>query len=88
MFDLVVTSRARKTLRRIPENSRPRIEDMLRRIAADPESAGKKLRGALSDSHSTRLGKSMRIVYRIDKTNRVVTILDIAPRGDVYKHLR
>ena len=74
-------------MRRLPEHSRPRVEDLLRRIAAEPESAGKKLRGALSDSYSIRLGKSMRIVYRIDKARRVVTIMNIGPRGDVYKHL-
>jgi mRNA-degrading endonuclease RelE of RelBE toxin-antitoxin system len=38
----------------------------------------------LEDRHSARRG-TYRILYRIDDTHRVVTVLAVGPRSDIYR---
>jgi mRNA-degrading endonuclease RelE of RelBE toxin-antitoxin system len=50
----------------------------------NPRRVGKQLHAPLDDRHSARRG-TYRVIYRIDDADRTVTVLGIAPRGDVYR---
>ncbi len=54
-------------------------------LANDPGRVGKPLFGPLEGCHGARRG-TYRVVYRIDQVNRLVSVLDIAHRRDVYGH--
>ena len=54
-------------------------------LADDPARVGKPLFGPLEGCHGARRG-TYRVVYRIDEANRLVSVLDIAHRRDVYGH--
>ncbi len=52
-------------------------------LAVNPRRAGKPLFGPLAGCHGARRG-TYRIVYRIGKTNRVVHVLGIDHRSEIY----
>ncbi len=56
-------------------------------LAEDPRRVGKPLFGPLEGCHGARRG-TYRVVYRFADEQRVVFVLDIAPRSDVYGHRR
>jgi len=53
-------------------------------LGENPHRVGEPLFGALSGCHGARRG-TYRIVYRIDESRRVVQVLDVAHRADVYR---
>jgi mRNA interferase RelE/StbE len=53
-------------------------------LAEDPHRVGKPLFGPLSGCHGARRS-TYRIVYRIDEEERVVRVLDVAHRRDIYR---
>jgi mRNA-degrading endonuclease RelE of RelBE toxin-antitoxin system len=52
-------------------------------LAVNPRRVGKPLFGPLAGSHGARRG-TYRIVYRIDEAARVVHVLDVDHRSDIY----
>ena len=52
-------------------------------LAVNPHRVGKSLFGPLGGCHGARRG-TYRIVYRIDDTARIVHVLDIDHRSDIY----
>ncbi len=53
-------------------------------LAEEPQRVGKPLFGPLAGCHGARRS-TYRIVYRIDDEKRVVRVLDVAHRRDVYR---
>ena len=53
-------------------------------LIENPRRVGRELRKELAGIHSARRG-SYRVMYRIDESNRIVTVLRIDHRGDVYR---
>jgi mRNA interferase RelE/StbE len=56
-------------------------------LAVNPQRAGKPLFGPLAGCHGARRG-TYRIVYRIDEASRIVHVLDVDHRGDIYHQPR
>lgn len=52
-------------------------------LSMSPRRVGKPLFGPLEGCHGARRG-TYRIVYRIDEQNRIVHVLDIDHRADIY----
>jgi mRNA-degrading endonuclease RelE of RelBE toxin-antitoxin system len=52
-------------------------------LAVSPQRVGKPLFGPLAGCHGARRG-TYRIVYRIDEAARVVHVLDVDHRSDIY----
>ena len=52
-------------------------------LAVNPQRIGKPLFGALAGGHGARRG-TYRIVYRIEEDSRVVHVLDVDPRPEIY----
>jgi mRNA interferase RelE/StbE len=52
-------------------------------LAVNPQRVGKPLFGPLAGCHGARRG-TYRIVYRIDEDSRIVHVLDIHHRSEIY----
>ena len=53
-------------------------------LLVDPHSIGKRLLPPMDDRFSARRG-TYRVIYRIDDKTRLVTVIDVAHRRDVYR---
>ena len=53
-------------------------------LLAEPYRIGKRLLPPMADRFSARRG-TYRVIYRIDDKARVVTVVDVAHRRDVYR---
>lgn len=85
-FRLSITATARRQLaERLPEAiAFAAFEFITGPLLENPHRVGKRLMSPLDDRHSARRG-TYRIVYRINDDERIVTVLAIAPRSDVYR---
>jgi mRNA-degrading endonuclease RelE of RelBE toxin-antitoxin system len=50
----------------------------------EPYRVGKRLLPPLADRFSARRG-TYRIIYRVDDKMRIVTVVDVGHRGDIYR---
>lgn len=60
------------------------IEFLTTALVREPRRVGKQLRGQLAGVRSARRG-TYRVLYRVDEQRRVVVVLRIEHRGDVYR---
>lgn len=86
-YELLWSRAARKAIgERLPEQvAVAAVEFITGRIASNPERLGKALGAELSGIYSARLMKEWRVLYEIDETRRVVTVLDIRRRSAAYR---
>ena len=56
-------------------------------LAVNPHRVGESLFGPLGGCHGAR-GGTYRVVYRIDENSRVVPVLDIDHRSEIYHRLQ
>lgn len=77
-----ITRRAQKDLDQLPPQLQERARELISRLDSEP-SLGHKLLGALQGKRSVRLGRSYRIIYRVDESQ--VTVLTVRPRKDAYR---
>jgi len=73
-FEVRVTRRAAKDIKRLSLPLRRKLYDVLTEVIAQDPFQGKKLVGDLAGSYSCRLTYQDRIVYSIDVRNRIVYI--------------
>jgi mRNA interferase RelE/StbE len=85
-YELRTTSTVRRALsHRLPEAvAAAAYEFMTGPLLAGPYRVGKRLMPPLDDRFSARRG-TYRIIYRVDEDNRVVTVVDVDHRRDVYR---
>lgn len=82
---LSVHAGAERVLARLPHKiAAAVVEFMLGPLCADPTRVGKPLRRELAGLYVARRG-SYRIVYELDADNRVITVLRIDHRADIYR---
>lgn len=62
------------------------IEFITGSLLKSPRRVGRELRNELAGIHSARRG-SYRVLFRIDESERIVTVLRIDHRGDIYRTL-
>lgn len=67
-----------------PAYLRPKVANALEEIASKPHQVGKRLKAHLSGYYSYRIS-NYRIVYEIHQKQKVVLILRIRHRRDVYR---
>lgn len=76
---------ARRAVNRIPEKAAAAaVEFCFGALAANPHRVGKTLGRELAGYRAARRG-DYRVIYRIDEERRVVYVLRIEHRGDVYR---
>ena len=84
-YEIEWTSPARRSLVRLPKKvSVSAIEFIYGPLAENPQRVGRALRFELEGRHSAHRG-DYRIVYWIDADRRIVFILAIDHRADVYR---
>lgn len=82
-YEILILRRAQKELARIPREEYERVRDAIRALSLDPRPPGcLKLTGR--EGWRIRVG-NYRVIYEIDDDQRVVTILHIGHRRDVYQ---
>lgn len=82
-YSLVVKKSAERELRALPKPDLRRITDRIRSLAHDPRPPGhEKLSG--QDHYRVRQG-DYRVVYAIDDDHRLITIVKIGHRREVYR---
>ena len=84
-WDLVVAGPARRAIDRLPERIALAVLDyVVGPLLENPHRVGKPLRGDLAGLHSARVG-AYRIVYEINQASRLVRVIYIDHRADVYR---
>lgn len=76
---------ALRSLDRLPEKiAMACVEFVYGGLAENPQRVGRALRFDLEGKHSARRG-DFRVIYEIDGSQRVVTVIAIDHRSDVYR---
>lgn len=82
-YVITILRRAQKALARLPGGDYEKVRDTIRALAKNPRPSGcLKLSGR--EGWRIRLG-NYRIIYEIDDNQRLITILHIGHRRDVYR---
>jgi mRNA-degrading endonuclease RelE of RelBE toxin-antitoxin system len=84
--EVKLSSHARKSYERLARSDPrtfKRVDRALGRLAREPD-AGKPLQGPLRGRRSMRVG-TVRIIYRFEKKEILVLVLEIAPRAAAYR---
>jgi mRNA interferase RelE/StbE len=79
---VLVSVGAKRDLRRLPPEHRPRILDRVRSLANEPRAGAEKLAG--DDAWRVRVG-DYRIVFRVDDPAREVLVVRVRHRREVYR---
>lgn len=85
-YELRTTSTVRRALSEaLPEAVAAAAYDFITGpLLTDPHKVGKRLLLPMDDRFSARRG-TYRVIYRIDDKTRIVTVVDVAHRRDVYR---
>jgi mRNA interferase RelE/StbE len=84
-FEIEWASTALRSLDRLPEKiATACVEFVYGGLAEDPHRMGRALRFDLEGKHSARRG-DFRVVYEIDESRRVVIVVAIDHRSDIYR---
>ena len=82
-FTITILRRAQKELSNLPHEPYVRVRDAVRKLAEEPRPNGsKKLSGRMG--WRIRVG-SYRVVYEIDDSHHLITIMHIGHRRDAYR---
>jgi len=85
MFELEYRRPARKALLKLPQAVADQFLAAFEALAADPERRDLDVRPMVGrDGHRLRIGR-YRALYRIEQDRMLILVLEIGPRGDVYK---
>ena len=84
-YRLVIAPTARRQLAEsLPEAvASAAYEFIVGPLLENPQRVGKRLHPPLADRHSALRG-TYRVIYRIDKEQRTVTVLTVVHRSDAY----
>lgn len=85
-YTVILERRVEKALRRLPRDVLIRVDRLLLNLATDPRPVGcKKLKGH-DNLYRLRIG-DWRLIYAVEDDRLVVLVVEIAPRGGVYRDL-
>lgn len=85
-FRIVFKKSISKDIRAIPQRALDRIREAIDVLKTNPRPEGcEKVRG-YENIYRIRIGR-YRVVYEINKTIRIITIIRIGHRKDVYKKI-
>jgi mRNA interferase RelE/StbE len=83
-YRINLSPRARRDLAKLPHPIRVQVRDRIDSLAVDPRPRGGKKLTGYTNRHRVKAGQ-YRIVYEIDDTVLLVSILTVAPRKSVYE---
>ncbi len=82
----VLPSALKELKRAEPRDQRDRLTAAIERLAANPSPPGSTMLEGRLGLRRVRVG-DWRIVYQIDRKNRIVTVVAVVHRRDVYRRL-
>ena len=84
MYKVILQRQPESYYRRAGRDAVARLEKCFESLEQDPfDKRNKILKGELEGSRRVRVG-NLRVVYSVNEKEKVVSILAILPRGDVY----
>lgn len=86
LYAIVLKRSALKEIRRIPAGILRSIEDRIFALATDPFPSGVERIEGYEHCYRIRIG-NYRVVYEVAGTVRIITIIRIGHRKDVYRNL-
>ena len=88
VFAIAWTTASRRAPTRLPEKVATAVVEFLYgSLAASPHRVGKPLKLSLEGLYSARRG-DYRVIYRVDDEQRLVTVIAIEHRSDIYRPRR
>lgn len=84
-FQVELSRKAQRYYERVDADTAARLDKAFEEIELDPWSGDTQAVKGEPGTWRRREG-GLRITYRVDRQARIVTVLLIRPRGDVYKH--
>lgn len=85
MFQVFLSNRARKELRKLDKIDRLKIAKYIDLLPNNPF-LGQKMEGELKDSYKIKI-PPLRIIYTPDLKNKIIWIKALGFRGGIYKKL-
>jgi mRNA interferase RelE/StbE len=86
VLDLVITSAARKDIRRLPNDILPRIDAAILGLRAEPYPSGCAKLSATDGLYRIRVGE-YRVIYAVQMELARIAIARVRHRREVYDHL-
>lgn len=85
-YAVTIAASVRRYIRRLAPRIQEQVVSRIEILAADPydRSVSKPLKGPLEGKRSSDLN-NLRIICEVEDTIRVLDVIDIGPRGDIYK---
>jgi len=88
VFAIAWTTASRRAVTRLPEKVATAVVEFLYgSLAASPHRVGKPLKLSLEGLYSARRG-DYRVIYRVDDEQRLVTVIALEHRSDIYRPRR
>lgn len=83
-WQVVIAGPAVRSIEALPEKYSHAVVEMVGALAENPRRVGKELRFELAGRWSARRGP-YRIIYSIDEDARLVTVIAVGHRADIYR---
>jgi len=83
-YSVVLSRQAEHFYRKLDEKFKSQVRERLISLEEDAYS-GKRLHGDLKGSNSLRVGKNLRIIYKVSEKDKIVYVIAIGPRRSVYE---
>jgi mRNA interferase RelE/StbE len=81
---ILILREANRSLAKLPARTQDRIDLAIDGLAEDPRPAGTVRVGATEPTYRIRMG-DYRVLYPVDDAERVVTVVRVGHRLDVYR---
>jgi mRNA interferase RelE/StbE len=85
-WQVIIHRKAERILKRLDGDMLERIRQAIRGLASEPRPAGYKKLTGYENLYRIRVG-DWRIIYAIEDKELIVLVLEISPRGGVYRNL-
>ncbi|TYS40758.1 type II toxin-antitoxin system RelE family toxin [Bacillus infantis] len=85
-YTIKLSKPAAKYYQKLPPKLKSKVKEVINQLGENPYAIPnvKPLEGSNHDDYRIRIG-SLRLLYRIQNDRLIIIILDLGPRGDIYK---
>lgn len=85
-WQIIIDRKAQRALRRLPKDVLKHISQHIQDLRLNPRPAGCRKLSGTEELYRIRVG-DWRIVYAIEDERLVILIINIGPRGSIYRDL-